>query len=394
MQNLLLFDALIPNEIVKESVLDINLLEITALIDTIGLIQGIIIGLLLLFVCCKKRKALKYLGLFILVFSIELIPAILNDLCISKHHQEWLLFPSKFYLLTFPLYYIYLKKIAIHESERINLWLIIPGCIEIVLSIIIFSLPPSIKETIAHSTLFISYINLAILFNIVIGTQCLLFLKKQKAIVQNDNRPDLRKHIIWNKISVILLLSLCVGSLIGTNLLPKNDTFYFILSVMDIMILIFIAYRGIISPIILTNDSSLTATDKKIKSNTPVNTPVHTDNSSLMIYEKLNDYINQSQVYTISNLSVLDIANSLNIHPRMVSKTINNHAEKNFNQYINSFRIKKAKEILTNPKNNNLSIEGIGQEVGFMNRSSFYRAFKSNVGLTPAQYKLKHNKSH
>lgn len=59
----------------------------------------------------------------------------------------------------------------------------------------------------------------------------------------------------------------------------------------------------------------------------------------------------------------------------------------NFNNYINSYRVALAKQILKSSKASTLSIEGIGVESGFRSKTTFYSAFKKNVNMTPAQYK-------
>ena len=63
---------------------------------------------------------------------------------------------------------------------------------------------------------------------------------------------------------------------------------------------------------------------------------------------------------------------------------INEHFEQNFKEYINSYRINHAKEMIQ--KGSNFSLEGIGYESGFNSRTSFYRAFKKFEGRTPSEY--------
>jgi YesN/AraC family two-component response regulator len=65
---------------------------------------------------------------------------------------------------------------------------------------------------------------------------------------------------------------------------------------------------------------------------------------------------------------------------------INKHYHKNFNTYINEFRIKKAQELLKTDILADLSIEGLSREVGFHSKASFYTAFKKATGRTPMTY--------
>ena len=52
------------------------------------------------------------------------------------------------------------------------------------------------------------------------------------------------------------------------------------------------------------------------------------------------------------------------------------------NEYIINLRILKARELLRQ----NISVQQVGEIVGFSNNSHFIRTFKSMVGVSPGQY--------
>ena len=64
---------------------------------------------------------------------------------------------------------------------------------------------------------------------------------------------------------------------------------------------------------------------------------------------------------------------------------INSHFNKSFPDFINCYRIKRAIDLLKS-ENNRLTIEGVAFECGFGNRTSFYKAFKSETGKLPSEY--------
>jgi AraC-like DNA-binding protein len=70
-----------------------------------------------------------------------------------------------------------------------------------------------------------------------------------------------------------------------------------------------------------------------------------------------------------------------------VSEVINQRYKTNFNGLLNEYRIKEAcRRINDTAKYGNLTIEAIGQSVGFKSRSAFSTIFKQVVGLTPSAY--------
>jgi AraC-like DNA-binding protein len=70
-----------------------------------------------------------------------------------------------------------------------------------------------------------------------------------------------------------------------------------------------------------------------------------------------------------------------------VSEVINQRYKTNFNGLLNEYRIKEACRRFNDPDQyGNLTIEAVGQSVGFKSRSAFSTVFKQNVGLTPSDY--------
>jgi AraC-like DNA-binding protein len=88
------------------------------------------------------------------------------------------------------------------------------------------------------------------------------------------------------------------------------------------------------------------------------------------------------------------MADDLQIPVRDLSLLINHKLDQHFFDFINSFRIEKAKKILEDPSKNKTTVLEILYEVGFNSKSSFNTAFKKHVGLTPTQYRKNMNNNH
>ena len=103
-------------------------------------------------------------------------------------------------------------------------------------------------------------------------------------------------------------------------------------------------------------------------------------------FTDIEEFVDVERYYLSKNTSLKDLANLLNTHPNQISKSINSGFGSNFNHYINSKRIVVAKERLVDPQYNKLTIEAIGDSVGFKSKSAFYNAFKIQTGYSPSQY--------
>jgi len=104
-------------------------------------------------------------------------------------------------------------------------------------------------------------------------------------------------------------------------------------------------------------------------------------------YLKIEQYFEENDTFLNSNFRQNELAESLNISKNNLSYIINTVYQLNFNQLLNKKRIEIViRKLNTHKKWDNLSISGIGQEVGFKSRTTFTKAFKDNTGITPAKY--------
>lgn len=108
------------------------------------------------------------------------------------------------------------------------------------------------------------------------------------------------------------------------------------------------------------------------------------ENTINEILEKLEVLISNEQIYLYSDISLDDMADRLNTNRAYLSKTINVKYKMNFNNFINSFRVKEAIKFISMGKHKLYSIEGLAQKVGFNNRVSFNKAFHKYTGVSPS----------
>ena len=107
----------------------------------------------------------------------------------------------------------------------------------------------------------------------------------------------------------------------------------------------------------------------------------------------LKKHMKTAEPFLDASLTIDDLAKQINISTKDLSILINHNLSKHFFDFVNSYRIKKAMQILQNPSNKHLTILEILYEVGFNSKSSFNTAFKKQTHLTPTQYREKALKS-
>ena len=108
------------------------------------------------------------------------------------------------------------------------------------------------------------------------------------------------------------------------------------------------------------------------------------DNTQESISPVIIKLLNHIEKNYQKDLNLKEISDSLNINSIYLGQLFQKEIGILFSDYINNFRINKAKDLLVNTS---LKVSEIGELVGYYNKNYFYRKFKSIVGITPSEWR-------
>lgn len=102
---------------------------------------------------------------------------------------------------------------------------------------------------------------------------------------------------------------------------------------------------------------------------------------------KLEQLMETDKPYLNPDLSLPILAAQLDLSSNQLSWLLNERIGKNFNKFVNQYRIEEFKRIAKDPKNDNFTIEGLAYSCGFNSKTVFNTYFKQETGLTPSQFR-------
>ncbi|WP_346882323.1 helix-turn-helix domain-containing protein [uncultured Algibacter sp.] len=106
--------------------------------------------------------------------------------------------------------------------------------------------------------------------------------------------------------------------------------------------------------------------------------------------EHILSYMQQEKPYLDGSISQSELAKKLNLSTHHFSEILNFTFEQNFYNFINSYRVLEAKNLIKNPEYKDAKMIAITFDSGFKSKTSFNRVFKIYTGLTPSQYRQKY----
>ena len=301
--------------------------------------------------------------------------------------------PVHFHFLAYPLFYIYIQKVSIFNTRKLAYWTLVPGFIEVLAGLVIFMLPVETRLLLKHSEYAVLYFFLGLLYTIYISIFIIIRIRAHQQEVDNQFSQTDLKRLEWPL--YFIYASIGFHLLLLRNFYYSNTTFYLVITLINVILIYWVSYKGITQDNVISLYILPEQKDENVLFGGSVTeSHLEHDKSGFMNDAEMHDvvsivdaYVAKSQCFTREALTIIDLAEATNIHPKRISHSLNKLRGMNFNNYINRFRVEKAKAILMNEGSQHFSVEGIGIEAGFHSKATFYGAFKKFEGCTPASYK-------
>lgn len=103
--------------------------------------------------------------------------------------------------------------------------------------------------------------------------------------------------------------------------------------------------------------------------------------------DRIKQLMERDKPYLNPQLNLDRFADLLQVSPRHASLAINRCFNKNFQEYINGFRLAEAKRLLSSATHADLPIIEVAHLAGFNSKATFNRLFKNLESVTPTAYR-------
>jgi AraC-like DNA-binding protein len=232
---------------------------------------------------------------------------------------------------------------------------------------------------------------------IIIQMSIYLFMAYSKVMwfqrnIQNFMSEVVTINLSWLKFLILSVASLfvivLVESLVSQNVTLDNIT----IVVLYLFVLLFlnaIYLKGLRQPEVfqgITAASIRLTKDIETKYKSSKLTKEESDTHA----DLLKDLMAREKPFLEYELSLEDLATKTDIPQRYLSQVVNEHFEKNFFDFVNSFRIEEAKRLLSD-RTLDLRISEVMYDSGFNSKSTFNAVFKKNIGMTPSEFRKSAN---
>jgi len=225
---------------------------------------------------------------------------------------------------------------------------------------------------------------------IIVSACILIYLIASLILLHNYKRllPQLRSNLDnislgWLKIIIYLVIAAIIltflENIISSSKINIEDILITLVFLLILLIVIGLYYMGFRQADIFPGLEE----DEIAQINQIKKYDISSEDKEKISLE-IDTFIENQQIFKGFELSINDLARELNISPRKISYVINDVYKMNFYDFINSYRIKFARELLIST---NSPVKEIMYESGFANKSTFNANFKKHIGLSPSEFR-------
>ena len=368
----------------------------------INLFLVLISWLLIIFLLTAKtkNKTSNILLALYLLMNAQDSSGLFASFFVYPDYPGWGMFINNSVFLKFPLLYLYLLSVIYSDFKLKpkHLWHLWAYAINfIILWPDYFSVDSESKwafliaKTEGHEPMAIklSYLLIHVQSFIYI-VLCFIAVKKYKQLLlENYADAKLQLHQWLFQFITLITVSMVIATIKNVLLFMHSDLIFFYINwtvqILSLFVICWIVIKALHSPELFRGiDSKLQLVKYMVKDEKSSDKLLTSDSE---VITTLKTYMEDEKPYMNPNLTIYKLAEELNMPTKDLSLLINHDMNQHFFDFVNSFRIEKAMEILQDPEQQELTVLEILYEVGFNSKSSFNTAFKKYTGKTPTEYR-------
>ena len=373
--------------------MNISLLDI---LIVLSLSQGFIFGFVLLFSNFFKGNANRFLAYAILMLSVIGMNEWLSDWGFDDKYYfvDYFGDDVPWILLVYVALFVYFVKSVRHPlgSQRKLWWLALPFGVFFVLNWVInleydfqfYEMPG--MNTFRRITYETEYY-LAVAYSLLLSILSYRIIQKSE-LPEEESRWI--RRIWW---FTVVLLSCWMGLALLPRGFDEADAWLFYVLWFGVSCFIYwLTFKGLYQFHLARDRHQFKTLFKKepeqaVVESIPAPAEVRKLDPNNPYIQQLEQLMQAEKLFRRPDLSRDDIAEKLGISVGYLSQVLNENTGKNFNTYVNGYRVKDVQATLQNPASDRFSLLAIGMEAGFKSKSAFYTHFKKETGMTPSAYK-------
>lgn len=344
-----------------------------------------------------ERKSDMIFGFVLLTSCLYITDWMLGFMGIHVLWQELFFIPYDIGLIIAPLMYFYLKSQldTTFKFSKTDCWHLAPYLVYIIYHFAIFSQGREFTKTWADTIHFPYYLGDLEMIMILISNFTYLFLAfrlyrhYQKWLPTQYSNTETISFAWYRNFLLVYALAIIVN---WVYIFLEMSGFHF--SYIDIwwekflvgIIIYYVSIKGYtqIQP-------KLLVFKEKEQNNHEENSIEKGESENILpdleIWKaKLLRAVNEDKLYLDPELSLSELASKLNTHNSLLSVVINKGFGKNFNDFINEYRVKEFQHRVKLDENQHLTLLGIAFDCGFNSKATFNRVLKKMTGKSPKEH--------
>jgi AraC-like DNA-binding protein len=363
-----------------------------------GWVQGILFAVLFFFRAWRTERLSDWLfGSLMFAFTFEIWEYMLGFAGIEVLWKELDFFPRGFGLLLPPLIWFYLRSL-VNDRFRFtcsDLWHGVPFVVNTAYHLIVFAMGSAFVQWWKQNVDFPYQIGVVVT---VFGwAQSIWYLTKSYRLYQEyvawtpTQFSDTQQvSFSWFRNFLVAVLALVVVSIVMTIVSRALQLDFWNDWWDELFKAAIIYYLGIAAwaqtvPGPIRYAPALT--DAENPEDNEQQKAEKYDETELQTWKlRIETLMTEELLWLNPELTMTDLAKRLNTNTSVLSGVVNRVFGKNFNDFINTYRVFAVQSMMREGKAGHLSLLGIGLECGFNSKSTFNRAFKKVTGVAPSDW--------